>query len=243
MKFFVTLGAALHILVMTPLCATAAFLAAFVDRKGVIWWPVSRFWGATVLAVVSRDISVRGLEHIKAENGAILMANHTSHLDPPLLIAMSKIPIRFLTKKILFYFPFFGWSLWMTGHIPINRSDRTSAFSSLDQAAELIASGRAVAIFPEGTRSDADILNPFKKGGFVIAVKGNIPIIPVGIAGTQQLMPKGWCWMSRGPIRVVLGEPIDTSEYTLDNKEELMAIVRERIIEHRQEAQELLENS
>ena len=242
MKFLVTLGAALHILIMTPLCASAAFIAAFVDRKGLIWWPVSRFWGATCLAVVSRDISVRGLEHIQSDKGAILMANHTSHLDPPLLIAISKIPIRFLTKKVLFYFPFFGWSLWMMGHIPINRSKRSSAFSSLDQAASLIASGRTVAIFPEGTRSDADELNPFKKGGFVIAVKGGIPIIPVGIVGTQKLMPKGWCWMTRGPIRVVLGEPIDTSGYTMENKEELMTLVREKIVEHREEAQKFLES-
>ena len=243
MKYLVTLGGALHILIMTPLCASLALVAAFVDRKGLIWWPVSRFWGGTCLAVVCNDIQVQGLEHIQADRGAILMANHTSHLDPPLLIRISRIPIRFLTKKVLFYFPFFGWSLWMMGHIPINRSKRSSAFSSLDQAAELISSGRTVAIFPEGTRSDADELNPFKKGGFVIAVKGGIPIIPVGIVGTQQLMPKGWCWMTRGSVRVVLGEPIDTSGYSMENKEELMAIVRERIIAHRQEARALLDAS
>ena len=243
MKFLVTFGAALHLLVMTPLCATAAFIAAFVDRHGRVWWPVSRFWGASCLKVVSSDVVVHGMENLRPHEGAILMANHTSHLDPPLLIAISRIPIRFLTKKVLFYFPFFGWSLWMMGHIPINRSNRSSAFSSLDQAARLIGSGRAVAIFPEGTRSDSNTLHPFKKGGFVIAVKGKIPIIPVGIEGTQRLMPKGWCWMTRGSIRVVWGEPIDTSNYTLETKEDLMDVVRKRIIVHRDQARDLLDSA
>jgi 1-acyl-sn-glycerol-3-phosphate acyltransferase len=243
MSFLVTFGAALHLLVMTPLCAFAALIASFVDRKGFIWWPISRFWGLTVLWLVTRRALVRGLDKVNAENGAILMANHTSHLDPPLIIAINKIPIRFLTKKILFYFPFFGWALWMTGHIPINRSDRSSAFSSLDRAAELISTGRLVAIFPEGTRSDTKELHPFKKGGFVLAVKGKIPIIPVGIAGTQEAMPKGWCWMKRGSVRVVFGEPIDTSGYTLETKEELMERVRTRMLEHRDEAESWKENA
>jgi 1-acyl-sn-glycerol-3-phosphate acyltransferase len=237
MSFLVTLGAALHVFVLTPLCAFAALVASFVDRKGRVWWPISRFWGLTVLWLVTRKALIRGLDKVNADHGVILMANHTSHLDPPLLIGINKIPIRFLTKKILFFFPIFGWAMWMTGHIPINRSNRTRAFSSLDRAAELISAGRLVAIFPEGTRSDTKTLNTFKKGGFVIAVKGRIPIIPVGIAGTQESMPKGWCWMKRGSIRVVFGDPIDTSEYTLERKQELMDRVRTRIIEHRAEAE------
>ena len=237
MRFLVTITAALHILIMTPLCALGALVAVVCfDRRGVVWWPISRFWGLSILSFATTGVQVRGYENVSIERGAILMANHTSHLDPPLLIAVSKIPISFLTKRVLFFFPVFGWGMWAVGHIPIDRKNRDSAFNSLDKAAKVIVSGRLVSIFPEGTRSRTREMNSFKKGGFVIATKGKIPIIPVGIDGTQAVMPKGWCWMKRHPVKVVFGEPIDTSECTPDTKEELMTLVRERIELCRQEA-------
>jgi 1-acyl-sn-glycerol-3-phosphate acyltransferase len=229
MKYLRTILAWLVALISTPLTAFAAMVVSSVDRAGRLWWPISQFWAWSITRVLSTRIHVSGWENISAENGAILMSNHVSHLDPPVLIYASDIPTRFLAKKALFYIPFFGWSLWAMGHIAINRRKRGEAFESLKRVSDVIKSGRLVTIFPEGTRGDSDTLQAFKKGGFVIAIQGGIPIIPVGVAGTRAIMPKGWRWFGRGPIEVVFGKAIQTSEYTHDDREALMDRVREGI--------------
>ena len=243
MKLLKTVFMFSSLLVATPLCGLAATICAIFDRKGRLWWPISRIWGWALISwgVPTRwgipQLDVTGYEHVSIERGAILMSNHESYLDPPTLIYLSDIPIRFLTKKSLFYVPIFGLALLAVGHIPINRRNRSSAFSSLDKAAQTISKGKLVAIFPEGTRSPTNDLLPFKKGGFVIAIKGGIPIIPVGIAGTRRILPKGWTKVTTGPVSVVLGEPIDTTGLTLDDREALMTTVRERIEVLREEAE------
>ena len=224
------------VFVSTVLCGTSASICSIFDRNGRLWGPISRLWGWTCLKLGVTRVDVKGREQLAVERGAIVMANHQSHLDPPALIYLSPSPVRFLTKRSLFFIPIFGWTLWALGHIPINRRDRKSAFESIDKAAATISKGKLVVIFPEGTRSHTDELLPFKKGGFVLAVRGGIPIIPAGISGTHQAFKKGFNTVERGPISVVFGEPIDTTAYSLETKEDLMQLVHSRILSCREEA-------
>ncbi|MFH1131420.1 MAG: lysophospholipid acyltransferase family protein, partial [Pseudomonadota bacterium] len=173
---------------------------------------------------------------------AIIMANHQSYLDPPLMMAVCKRPIRFLGKHSLFYYPVFGWALWATGHIPINRGVREKAFKSIDRAAEAIAKGKTVLIFPEGTRSRVQGIAPFKKGGFVLAIKSGVPIVPVGIAGTKEILPPGWSLLAPGAVQVVIGDPIEMTGYTLETKEALMEKVKGAIVKARDQAKVLSES-
>lgn len=223
-----------------PFGLTAGIAAAFEGGERV-WWPVSRAWAAGILRTAGiDDIEVRGVEKLEGLGHCVLMSNHQSHLDPPLIIRSSSRPISFLAKIELFRFPGFGWALRRLGHIPVDRRQRESAFASIEKAAEEVAEGRAVLVFPEGTRgTEADLL-PFKKGGFVLAIKSGAPIVPIGIGGTRTVYPPGWWVTGRGGrVAMVVGDPIPTDGVTLEDKDALMAEVRERISQLRDEARRI----
>jgi len=219
--------------------ATCIFVifVSLVEGRGPVGWIASRIWGLVVMATSGvRPFLIRGGDRLSSLDAAVLMANHRSHLDPPGLIAKSRRPINFVTKHTLFWVPVFGFAMRRMGHISINRSNKQKAFDSIDQAAQDIAGGRRVLVFPEGTRSPTEELGPFKKGGFVLAIKSGAPIIPIGIAGSGEILPKGWHWLGRGPVTLVVGEPIHTTCHTLDTKDALIAEVRAAILALRAEA-------
>jgi len=212
------------------------------DRTGRIWWPVSRFWAyGLVKSGGVTKIRTEGIKRIHDQSyGGVLMSNHASHLDPPMFIYLSKhYPLHFLVKHTLFYFPVFGQSLWAMGHIYVNRSKRADAFQSLDKAAASIAEGKRIYVFPEGTRTNDGSLGPFKKGGFHLAIKAKVPILPAGIAGTFEILPPGIRSKGMGPVAVVFGEPIPTNEYTLENKDELIQRVHSEIQHLKSRADEI----
>jgi 1-acyl-sn-glycerol-3-phosphate acyltransferase len=229
----------LYISIATSLLGIICIVAPLLgDRNGRVWWPVSRAWAWMLMRIGGvTGVTVEGLEKLTALRSAVLMSNHQSHFDPPTLIVISKrVPLRFLTKHTLFYFPIFGLALHLMGHVFINRGDSAKARRSVERAAADITQGKVVFVFPEGTRARTEDLLPFKKGGFVIAIRGKVPIIPVGIAGTREVHPAGWLLRGTGPVVVVIGDPIAMDRYTLDTKGEAMAEVRTAILRLREQA-------
>jgi len=235
----------LYIFMVSYICTLGLFCIItpiLGDRKGIIWWPLSRLWARGFLFTAGvRGISIKNQEALNSISSTILMSNHESHIDPPLLIWIAREkPLRFLTKHTLFYAPVFGLILIAMGHIPVNRSNPQKAFHSLKRAAEKIQKGRVVCIFPEGTRSPDGNLLPFKKGGFITAIQGQIPILPVGLAGTHDIMPKGIICKKKGSVAVVIGAPISTEGFTLDRSSELMEIVKKSLDDLRKEADTII---
>lgn len=244
MKPLRSLGLWSTTLFLTPPMATIAGTAALTgDRRGKVWWGASRTWARGVLASAGMtDLIVKGVEVLYAGDPFIVMSNHESHLDPPSLILSSERPLGFLTKQELKWIPLFGWALEATGHVFIDRKKKDQAHASIDRAAKKIAEGRCVAVFPEGTRTVAGDLLPFKKGGFVLAIKAGVPIVPVGLAGTRDIFPAQNRYVQdKGPIAIVYGDPVPTTGATLDTKDELMATVRDRMNVLRDEARLLVE--
>jgi 1-acyl-sn-glycerol-3-phosphate acyltransferase len=139
---------------------------------------------------------------------AIFVGNHTSLLDPPLLI--STLPCRpvFLAKRELFRVPFLGWVMTMAGFIPVDRGNRTKAIESMQQAAHFVRAGQCLIAFPEGTRSRDGALLPFKKGVFTLAVEAGVPVVPFAIHGGVDIVPKGTWRVAGGPYRIRLGTPL-----------------------------------
>jgi 1-acyl-sn-glycerol-3-phosphate acyltransferase len=158
------------------------------------------------------------------------MCNHQSNYDIPVLLGELPVQFRWLAKAELFKVPIFGRGMRGAGYISIDRFDRSSAFQSLDKAAATIKQGTSVMIFPEGTRSVDGKLLPFKKGGFVLAVDAGVPIVPLVISGTHDIMPKGRLLVRRQSVHVQIQPPIETSAYTRDNKDDLMARVRQSMM-------------
>ena len=157
------------------------------------------------------------------------MANHSSLIDTPALFAYLPHPFRIMAKRGLFYVPFMGWHLWTAGHFPIDRGNAGKMVASLRQVIEGVKRGRSLAVFPEGTRSPDGKLQKFQPGVFKIALKAGVPIVPVTIWGTFDLLPKTTLAPRPGHVDVILGEPIDTADYDEKHVSALITRTREVI--------------
>lgn len=169
----------------------------------------------------------------------VIMCNHESHLDPPVLLLKLPVSPRFVAKSVLFWIPFFGIGMWSVGHIPINRGQHERAVRSLARAAERVRTGTTVLVFPEGTRARGPglPLGTFKKGGFMLALQAQVPILPVAVAGTADCLPRGaWAYRPNAPVAMVVGTPVSTTGLGRDDRDRLMAEVRAQMEALREQA-------
>lgn len=213
-------------ILVTIVFGTIAIVTSLFSRTGNSVHHVAKAWGKSILMISGIKVSITGLEHLEADRSYIFMSNHQSNFDIPVLFSKLNVQFRWLAKAELFKIPIFGRSMRGAGYISIDRSDRRSAFKSLERAAESIRNGTSVLVFPEGTRSTDGHLLPFKKGGFVLAVDAAVPVVPIIITGTHAIMQKGDMLIRRRPVRVEVLSPIDASEFTRKNKDQLIERVR-----------------
>jgi 1-acyl-sn-glycerol-3-phosphate acyltransferase len=173
---------------------------------------VARIWSRIWLAAAGCPLEVRGKEHVDSSRSHVVIANHLSVLDIMASFLAVPLPIRFLAKKELFSVPVLAPAMRAIGIVEVDRVARSAIHEQVNrQAKALVASGRSLIIFPEGTRSRSGELRPFKKGAFTMAVAGGIPILPVTIAGTYRAWPPGKLWVYGGKITVVIDPPIETA--------------------------------
>jgi 1-acyl-sn-glycerol-3-phosphate acyltransferase len=213
----------------------------FWASLGILTWPLSprgdlyllyaRIWSGWILESLDIPLEVTGRERLEPGRTYVLMSNHQSVFDIFALFRAFDRPFRMVAKRTLFWIPILGWSMWMCGFIPIDRSDRESAIRSLDRAARKIRSGISVLLFPEGTRSRDGTLHPFKKGGFMLALKAGVPVVPVVVLGTDRIMEKGSLEVGRAEVTVRIGEPIATAGRNPKERDRLMEEVRRAMIE------------
>jgi 1-acyl-sn-glycerol-3-phosphate acyltransferase len=172
---------------------------------------------------------VAGREHLPANRSAVYCANHQSNVDPPVLFEALHRQLHFLYKHEIDRIPILPRAFRTAGFIPVDRRNRAGAMQSIDTAAASIRAGASFVIFPEGTRSKTDELLPFKKGGFVMAIRAQAPIVPVAVQGGRAAMRKG-SWIIR-PVTVSIrvGAPIETAGLGLDDRDDLILRVRHQI--------------
>jgi 1-acyl-sn-glycerol-3-phosphate acyltransferase len=221
-----TLYIAIWVFFATLALGLLVLLLSFFVRSGNPMHKIARFWGRSILIVSRIKVSVIGMSNIDVSKSYIYMSNHQSNFDIPVLLGHLKVQFRWLAKMELFKIPIFGHAMRKAGYISIDRNNRESAFASLNIAARKIKNGVSVLIFPEGTRSRDGHIQPFKKGGFVLAVDSGVPIVPIVITGTRSIMAKGSFRIIPGKVRVIIHQPIQTSPYTRETKEALMESVR-----------------
>ena len=220
----------LGIILVTFFSAVMAILVSFVDTGGLTTHKVVRIWAKYILAISNIRVTVKGLSNLKPDRSYIYMPNHMSNFDIPVLQAYLPVQFRWLAKAELYKIPIFGYAMKRAGYISIDRSDRKSAIESLNRAAKIIRNGVSVVIFPEGTRSRTHHIQPFKKGGFFLAVDSGVPIIPIIIHGTEQIMPKKQILIKPGNVTLEISKPIDSSDYNRKTKDDLMEKVRDIIL-------------
>jgi 1-acyl-sn-glycerol-3-phosphate acyltransferase len=189
----------------------------------------ARFWARLSLLLAGVRLEVQGVENLPRGNTVIYMPNHQSNFDILALQAGLPGQFRWLAKEELFRIPFFGLAIRRIGDIPIDRSNRKKAFQSIAEASRRIAGGTSVVVFPEGTRSPDGSLLPFKKGAFVLAIKSQVPVVPVAIRGSREIMPKHNRWIRGGTIRVNIFPPVETAGREISDRDTLMDEVRQPI--------------
>jgi 1-acyl-sn-glycerol-3-phosphate acyltransferase len=159
----------------------------------------------------------------------VFCSNHESNVDPPVLFKVLHPQLHILYKAELHKFPVMGTIFDIGGFVPVDRSNRERSIGSIRRGAESIRSGNSFLIFPEGTRSRGGELLPFKKGGFIMAIESQAPIVPVAIHGGRAAMRKGSPWVTPVHVEVRIGAPIPTAGLTLDDRDTLIARVRSAI--------------
>lgn len=232
LQFLHTLVIALWVIVSTIVIGLFVILCSFFSRNGNVPHLMARFWANAILWMSGARVTVTGAEKLSRDRSYIYMANHQSNADIPVLLGRLPVQFRWLAKAELFKIPIFGRAMRGVGYISIDRSNRKSAFESLATAARTIRNGTSVLIFPEGTRSRDGRLLPFKKGGFVLAVDSGVPIVPVIIHGTSNIIPKGHVMIRSAPVTMQILDPVDTSVYTRKTKDALLAHIRTILVEH-----------
>jgi 1-acyl-sn-glycerol-3-phosphate acyltransferase len=197
------------IIMITVPAALLTILGGLLDRHGKHVYRISRIWSWAILKACGISIRIEGLDHLDPKQRYIFMVNHQSNIDIPVLIrSLPAFQLRWLAKKELLWVPVFGWAMWAAKHITVNRSDRLDALRSLKKARREVASGISLVIFPEGTRSPDGRLLPFKRGGFWLAMQTQTPVVPLTIAGSHAVVPKGDWRIRRGEIRITVGVPM-----------------------------------
>ena len=187
--------------------------------------------GGVWLALGAAGIRYRvaGRRHVPTGQAVVFCANHQSNVDPPVLYRALHRRLHVLFKAELRKLPIFGMVMEAGGFVAIERGRRDEALASIDIAAASIRSGNSFLIFPEGTRSRSDELLPFKKGGFIMAITAQAPILPVAITGGRAAMRKGSAIVRPVTVSIRIGPPIETAGRSLADRDTVIAEVRAAI--------------
>jgi 1-acyl-sn-glycerol-3-phosphate acyltransferase len=178
--------------------------------------------------------TVEGGENIQRRRAAVYAVNHASNVEPPILFdALQDLfpRLRILYKAELRSLPVLTRAFDLAGFVPLERGNPDQSLPAIDAAANALNAGNSFLIFPEGTRSRTGALLPFKKGGFIMALKAQVPIIPVAITGTRHALEKGSFIIRPVRVRVQFGTPVETAGLTHDDRDRLIAEVRNRVQE------------
>jgi 1-acyl-sn-glycerol-3-phosphate acyltransferase len=219
--------------ISTIILGITAILSTYVTHNSNWAHLVGRFWGNLNLWAAGVKVRVKGFENLDRRHAYVFLSNHQSLFDIFTLLGKLRVQFRWLAKEELFRLFILGPAMRAAGYVPIDRTDRKKAVESLQQAAERVKNGTSIVIFPEGTRSPDGVLQEFKKGGFLLAIKSQQSLVPIAISGSHHVLPKRGDYMIHpGVIDVTIDMPISTAGLTVKDNDALMQTVREAIRRH-----------
>jgi len=200
------------------------------ERKGRIFRWVTKIYSRVALPLFGVTVETRGLSRVDPAAPYVFMSNHVSHVDSPALAVSIPHPMYWVFKKELSKIPVFGWVLLALGQIMVDRANFSQARTAMVTATEGLSGNQSVLIYPEGTRSKDGRLQPLKKGGFYLAVSAGLPIVPVRVSGSHEIVASGSLAVRPGHVVVELFEPIPTGGKTEADIPGLMERVRNALL-------------
>jgi 1-acyl-sn-glycerol-3-phosphate acyltransferase len=204
-------------------------MARFVFGSPHFLYVLGRFGMRVSLWLAGTRVEFEGLEHLADPRNVVVMPNHTSHLDAPILVGLLGVDVKAVLKRELYRFPLVHYCTRFAGFVDVDRSDPGGAKRAIEQAAASLRAGSCFVIFPEGTRSRTGELGPFKKGAFVAAIEAGSRILPVAIRGAYELLAPGSFRVTPGIVRVKVLDPVPAEGYSYEDRDRLAAEVRGRI--------------
>lgn len=211
----------LSYLLFIPLMALAtisfgcvSLLTSVWDRSGRQQHAVARAWAGVMLKIGLSPVTLVGAENLPWPRTAVYAANHLSYMDTPVLFARLPFQFRILAKSGLWKVPFIGWHLRRSGQVAVDQSSARSSIASLGVGVSALKSGLPLVIFPEGGRSATGGTQSFLSGGAFMAIRAQVPLVPITLVGTYELLPIHAYHLRPRPLLVVIGEPMPTTGMT-----------------------------
>ncbi len=219
------------ILFATIFMGSLSLITSLWDKTGNTQHRIARGWSRMLLTVGGVRAEVVNVERLNPARSYVLVSNHASLMDTPLVLASIPLQFRFLAKLGLFKIPFLGTHLRRAGHLPVERENPRASLKTMSDGAKLIRDRKvSVLLFPEGGRSEKN-LRVFKEGAAYIAIKAGVPIVPLGIVGTRDVLPMHSSRFQPGVVRLLVGEPIETAQMTIRDRGALTETLRARVSE------------
>ena len=214
---------------ITVVCGSCALLVSLVDRSGKAQHGIARIWARALVWVSGCRLTVYGAENLKRYPVAVLAANHTSYMDTPVIFAALPFQFRILAKKELWRIAFIGWYLNRSGQIAIDTSNSHATLASLGAAIKALRGGMPLFVFPEGGRTPDGTLQPFQSGAAYLAIRAQVPLVPIALHGAYDLLPIHTHHFYPGQLTLTVGEPMETAGMNLRQMDELTERAKVRI--------------
>ncbi len=214
--------------------ATAGFgcislVASLWDRSGRQQHRIASLWAAALLRISLSPVEVVDGERLLGDQPAVYVSNHLSYMDTPVLFAKLPFQFRILAKQGLWRVPFIGWHLRRSGQVAVDQSSARASVASLARGVDALKHGLPLVLFPEGGRSPDGRTQNFLAGGAFMAIRAQVPIVPITIIGTCELLPMHTYHLAPRPLRLIVGEPVSTAGLTTRDAERLTAALRGEI--------------
>jgi 1-acyl-sn-glycerol-3-phosphate acyltransferase len=223
--------------VITIVTGSLALLVSFFDKSGRMQQRVARVWARGQVWGAGCSLAVRGAENLGKCPVAVYASNHTSYMDTPVVFASLPFQFRILAKKELWPIAFIGWYLDRSGQIPIDTVNPRATLSSLGLGVKALRSGMPLFVFPEGARTPNGELQTFLSGAAYLAIRAQVPVVPIALSGVYDLLPIHTRHLFPGKLTLTAGKPIETNGMNLRQTEELTLRIRSAIEELRGDPQ------
>ncbi len=202
------------IAIATAFFGSISLIVGLWDKSGSQQHGIAHLWARTLLILSLSPIRLEGAEKLHLHETAVYASNHLSYYDTPVLFARLPFQFRILAKQSLWKIPFIGWYLNRSGQVPVDQTTARNAVASLNRGVRTLKSGLPLVIFPEGGRSATGETKPFVSGAAYMAIKAQVPLVPITLVGTYELLPIHTYHLQPRPLAVVIGDPISTEGLT-----------------------------
>jgi 1-acyl-sn-glycerol-3-phosphate acyltransferase len=205
----------------TAFFGSLSLAASLFEKDGKVQHRIAQAWGRASVAISGCPVTILGEENLRKHPVAVYTCNHLSYADTPVIFASMPVQFRIVARHDLWKLPFIGWHLRRSGQVPVNVDNPRASISSLGSAVKTLKSGMPLFIFPEGGRTQSGHPNAFLNGPAFMAIRARVPIVPMALIGTHELLPIHTAEFYPVPLTLAVGEPIDTADYSPRQVDEL----------------------